>query len=61
MLILRSIAAWEVAALWLKTKKLPTKPGASVHPGSRVGLIGSFALMRPSLDANLVTLNGPEN
>ncbi|MER8385554.1 hypothetical protein NKG60_24375 [Mesorhizobium sp. M1428] len=27
----------------VKTKKLPARPRASVHPGSRVDLSGSFA------------------
>jgi hypothetical protein len=31
------------AALWLKTKKLPARPCASVQAGSRKNLIGSFA------------------
>ena len=42
------------AALWLKTKKLPARPLASVHPGCAEDLIGSFAWWRPSLDANAV-------
>ena len=48
---LRSMVGVGGAALWLKTKKLPARSLASVHPGSRSNLIGSFAWMRPPLDA----------
>ena len=34
-LILCSMGGVGGAALWLKTKKLPARPLASVHPGSR--------------------------
>jgi hypothetical protein len=43
------------AARWLKNEKLPIKPPRASLSEREGDLIGSFAGMRPTLDAKIVT------